>query len=116
MTKKKITPGKKHEATERYNKDLFYGMNGIYPHHLGTQFPTYRSQELLVNRGTFSSIIRQYPMCYKKILGERLVNDCQTDEIIKLLRDSILYAGSDGSVKNGCGAHAYGFTSSNEEG
>ena len=40
----------------------------------------------------------------------------RTEEIIKLLRNGNLYAGGDGSGKNGCGVHEYVFNSSTEEG
>ena len=40
-------------------------------------------------------------MFYKQILGERLINDCQADEMIKLLRDGDFYPRSNVWVKNG---------------
>ena len=63
-----------------------------------------------------SSIFKQYPPCYRHIEGNITIGDAEANTILRLLRSGALYAGSDGSVKDGCGAHAYGFTSSKDEG
>ena len=44
------------------------------------------------------------------ILGNGVIGDCQVQEIISLLKDGELYAGSYGSFKEGCSAHTYMFT------
>ena len=59
----------------------------------------------------FMHTLRQYPECYQAILGNNMINWAQVKGIIELLKLGTLYAGSDGSVKYGCGTHAYGFTS-----
>ena len=45
-----------------------------------------------------------------QLLGDVTIGDAQVHNIMDLLRSGTLYAGSDGSVKDGCGTHAYGFT------
>ena len=45
-----------------------------------------------------------------QLLGDITIGDKQVNNIMDLLRAGNLYAGSDGSVKDGCGSHAYGFT------
>ena len=44
-------------------------------------------------------------------MGPELLGNAQAEHISDLMRRGELYAGSDGSVKDGLGAHAYGFTS-----
>ena len=60
---------------------------------------------------TCHEILCQYPEEYKTLLGSFILGNDQIGEIILLMKQGALYAGSDGSVKNGIGSHAYGFTS-----
>ena len=94
----------------------FCGVTGIYPHPLGKKLPRKIPRELLVQLPSFSSLLMQYPPRFRDLLGPRLIGDKQVGEIFVLLQTGSLYARSDGSVKDGCGAHTYGFTSCKKKG
>lgn len=53
----------------------------------------------------------QYLMRYRALLEHNLLGNEQADAIYFLLCEGGMCAGSDGSEKDGIGAHAYGFTS-----
>ena len=73
-------------------------------------------EDILENVNYFSATLAQYPNRFRNILGPRLIGDDQVVNIIQLLKDGKLYVGSDGSVKDEQGSHAYGFTNGREEG
>ena len=58
----------------------------------------------------------QYPNKYRLLLGARSIGDHDANAVIKLLKEGVLYDGSDGSVKEGCGAHTYIFISGRDKG
>ena len=72
--------------------------------------------ELLEKVNSFHALLVQYPIHFRYLLGPRLLGDDQVAHIIKLLKDGKLYTGSDRSVKDECGSHAYAFTNGREEG
>ena len=63
---------------------------------------------MLVAAPLFQDMLSQYPPRYQAILGKDLLENAQADNIHALLLKGDLYAGSDGSEKDGIGAHAYG--------
>ena len=95
-------------------RGVFDGTKGIHPFHLGSKLLQGASGSLLKRASTFGNIIVQYPACYQSLLGNSVLGNTQISEIIQLLKKGHLYAGSDGSVKNKIGSHAYVFTSGKE--
>ena len=94
----------------------FCGEKGLYPHNLEDLIQIDIPTELLVWAPTFVEVIEQYPVQYRKFLGDALIEDEQVQEIIELLCANKLYAGSDGSVKDSIWSHAYGFICGIKEG
>ena len=93
-------------------RNIFCGAAGPYTMTLGPISRPLVNRNLLEGTyGTCHAIICQFPEKYKKLLGIHLLGDAQLNEIIMLLKNGDLYAGSEGSSKNGIGSHAYGFTS-----
>ena len=97
-------------------RQLFYNASGVFPARLGRQLTPTIASGGLVNTPRFQDILRQYPQRYRALLGDSLLGNLQVDSIHALLLEGCLYAGSDGSEKDGIGAHAYGFTSGRELG
>jgi hypothetical protein len=92
-------------------RKVFLGIQGIYPHGLGDEIVAPLPRPMLRNMPSFLAILSQYDTEYGSILGQVNFGEDQVRQIITLLQNGELYAGSDGSVKNGRGSHAYGFTS-----
>ena len=86
-------------------------MQGIRPAHLGRPLPQPNTRELLAPMATITFVFDQYPSCYRQLLCKDNIGDAQANKILGLLRSGALYARSDSSVKDGCSAHVYGFTS-----
>ena len=59
--------------------------------------------------------MNQYHSGYRKLLWEHLIDEKRAKEIVQLMWAGTLYAGSDGSVKDGCGAHTNEIASSKKE-
>ena len=96
-------------------RHVFYGAQGLYPTRLGATIQTEASG--LVNNSTlFEDMLAQYPARFQAILRERKMSNAMAAQIQGLMLQGHLYAGSDGSEKEGIGAHAYGFTSGIMEG
>jgi len=77
---------------------------------------TPEQDSMVQNAPLFSDILLQYLSRLKGILGDNKLANTQVDQIHALLLRGELYAGSDGSEKEGIGAHVYGFMSGKEEG
>ena len=95
-------------------RQVFYGAQGLYPSRLGVSLETVTRG--LNNTSLFEDMLAQYPDRYQAILGERKISNAMAEQIQGLMIQGHLYAGSDGSEKEGIGAHAYGFTSGIIEG
>ena len=95
---------------------LFFSANGIYPKYL--EAITKQPMETVMLRYVprFQDILEQLDACYRIMLGNNLLYDDAVEQIVLLLMKGQLYAGSDGSVKDERGAHAYGFTSGKDVG
>ena len=81
--------------------------------YLGNPLPLPVSKELLEKRETWHDVLLQHHNWYISLRGEQLIGEVQVNEIIKLLKNGSLYAGSNGVVKDGYRSHVYGFTRSN---
>ena len=90
--------------------------HGIYPHSLGDEILTSIHWHMLRDIPSFHAVIAQYGTEYGSILGHINFGEHQVWQIVTLLKTGALIAGSNGSVKNGRGSHAYGFTSGVMEG
>jgi len=62
---------------------------------------------LLTKQGAFYGMLQQYPPRYQVLLGKRLLGYHQINAVIDLIKTESLYAGNNGSVKDGMGGHAY---------
>ena len=97
-------------------KSVFCSDNGIYPKNLGPPIEHPEVGGIIEHASSFSAILATYPSRFRDVLGNRLIGDHQVVYIIQPLKDGKLYAGSDGSVKDEKGSHAYGFTNGKEVG
>ena len=94
---------------------VFCGGKGLYPRNLGPVIVHPDGRNIVEKAKSFSDILSSYPNRFKNILGPNLIGDHQVVKIIQILKEGQLYAGSDGSVKDEKGSHAYGFTSGREK-
>ena len=90
---------------------IFFSASGIYPKHLGAIIEQPREAVMIRYAPRFQDIVDQYEACYRIMLGKEVLGNEEVEQILLLLVNGHLYAGSDGSVKDDRGAHAYGFTS-----
>ena len=64
----------------------------------------------MAKNATLQDNLLSYPKRYQVILGRYNLSSSQVKEIFKLLEKGELHTGSDGSVIDGVGSHAYVFT------
>ena len=88
---------------------VFYGINEVSPAHLGPIINRDRQETLVVKYTTLQETM-SYPSRYWALLCWHSMGTIQVHDILTLLEGGSLYAKSDGSVKDGVGSHAYGFT------
>ena len=96
---------------ERQNQIDLLWRTGSVPTQLVTEIRYTHDTGMLIATPLFQDMLAQYPPRYQAILGKDLLANAQADNIYDLILKGDLYAGSDGSEKEGIGAHAYGFTS-----
>ena len=65
---------------------------------------------------SFKAVLDQYDKRFKSIIGITTLREEQVQKFIALLNSGKLYAGSDGSEKDGRGSHVYGFKNRDKEG
>ena len=92
-------------------RQIFYGDHGLFLTRLGAEIRYTHNTGMVTAEPLFQDMLAQYPPRYQALLGKDLLVNAQADNIHALLLKGELYAGSDGSEKDGIGAHAYGFTS-----
>lgn len=94
------------------SRQIFYGAQGLFLARLGAEIGYNLISGILVSSPLFQDILAQYSPCYQVLLGTNLLGNAQADNIHSLLLKGEMYAGCDGSEKDGIGACLYGFTSS----
>ena len=75
---------------------------------MGTFFPPEATYKY--NFSNLQNFIRDLNQPYKTLFGKFITSYNDYRDILHWLREGVLYAGSDGSVANKIGAHAFCFT------
>lgn len=103
-------------AMERHHYAGFYGAQGLFLTRLGRPLYQPIQSGLLVPALRFQDNLMQYPQRYRSLLGRSLLYNEHADQIHVSFFEGGLYAGNDGSEKDGIGAHPYRFTNGRIEG
>ena len=106
MAKKTNPPGRKFEIMEGHERKIFLVINGIYPKKLGRIIPILLIQPMLRDTCSFEAVLDQYENEFRAILGQVKFGEDQVWKISAILKEGHLYAGGDGSSKEGRGSHA----------
>ena len=88
-------------------RSMFGGMYGLFPRNLGDP-TTFTSSKY--NTDNINSFLESYDTQYRSLLGSFCLSPTDYTTILSWLKHGVLYAGSDGSVGDSLGAHAFGFT------
>ena len=89
-------------------RSIFGAYKGLWPKNLGSFLPP--EAQYKYNFSNLSNFINDLPPHYKSVFGSFAPNYEDYKDILKWMQQGVLYAGSDGSVEDKIGAHAFCFT------
>ena len=82
---------------------IFCGISGINPDHLENITPTPTQRDMTQDAVSFKTVLAQYEKRFTSIISITTFGEDEVQEIISLLKAGKLYAGGNGSEKDGRG-------------